>query len=121
MATRTKNPDYPAAFEAAVDIPRQQAPRRQTITYGALSADPAAQGSDSIPPHHGIMTHLLKNDCPHDNDDGRAPMLSALVVNKTPQKKPPAQLSTLARTDPFTRPADWTWQDEQQRVFTHHP
>lgn len=117
---RTKNPKYPAAVEAAVDILRQRARRRQTITYGNLSADPAAQGSDSIPPHHGIMTHLLKDVCLHDNDDGRAPMLSTLVVNKATQE-PSAQFSPLARTDPFTRPADWTWQDEQQRVFTHHP
>ncbi|MEU3399132.1 hypothetical protein [Streptomyces filamentosus] len=117
---RTKAPEYPAAVEAAVDILRQRARRRQTITYGDLSTELAAQGSDSIPPHRGIMTHLLKDDCPHDNDDGRAPTPSALAVNKATQK-PPAQFSTLARTDPFTRPADWTWQDEQQRVFTHHP
>ncbi|MFI8252760.1 hypothetical protein ACWEPA_04975 [Streptomyces filamentosus] len=116
---RTKDPEYPAAVEAAVDILRQRARRRRTITYGDLSAELAAQGYDSIPPHRGVMTHLLKDVCLHDNDDGRAPMLSALVVNKATQE-PSAQFSTLARTDPFTRPADWTWQDEQQRVFAHH-
>ncbi|KAA6217421.1 hypothetical protein [Streptomyces filamentosus] len=117
---RTKDPEYPAAVEAAVGILRQRARRRRTITYGDLSAELAAQGYDSIPPHRGVMTHLLKDVCLHDNDDGRAPMLSALVVNKATQE-PSAQFSTLARTDPFTRPADWTWQDEQQRVFAHHP
>ncbi|MFD6249984.1 hypothetical protein [Streptomyces roseolus] len=47
-------------------------------------------------------------------------MLSALVVNKATQE-PSDQFSALARTEPFARPADWTWQDEQQRVFTHRP
>ncbi|MFJ4867484.1 hypothetical protein [Streptomyces sp. NPDC088757] len=116
---RTKDPQYPAAVEAAVDILRQRARRRQTITYGELSAELAAQGFDSIPPHRGVMTYLLKDVCLHDNDDGRSPMLSALVVNKA-TREPSDQFSTLARTEPFTRPADWTWQEEQQRVFAHH-
>ncbi|MFC9732540.1 hypothetical protein ACFWGM_21605 [Streptomyces roseolus] len=115
---RTKDPEYPAAVEAAVDILRQRARRHQTITYGELSAELAAQGFDSIPPHRGVMTYLLKDVCLHDNDDGRSPMLSALVVNKATQE-PSDQFSALARTEPFTRPTDWTWQDEQQRVFAH--
>jgi hypothetical protein len=46
-------------------------------------------------------------------------MLSAIVVNKA-SRVPSDQFSRLARSMPFSRPADWTWQDEQQRVFAQH-
>jgi hypothetical protein len=116
---RTKDPEYPAAIEAAVAILRNHARQGQTITYGELSAELATQGFDSIPPHRGIMTYLLKDVCLHRNDDGRAPMLSAIVVNKA-SREPSEQFSGLARTLPFSRPANWSWRDEQQQVFAQH-
>ncbi|MFI2377260.1 hypothetical protein ACH5AO_19605 [Streptomyces sp. NPDC018964] len=116
---RTSDPEYPAAVEAAVEILRKRARQGQTITYGELSAELAAQGFDSIPPHRGVMTYLLEAVCLHRNGDGRAPMLSAIVVNKA-SREPSSQFSALARGLPFSRPATWTWQDEQQRVFAQH-
>jgi hypothetical protein len=116
---RTKDPDYQAAVEAAVEILRTWARRGQAITYGELSAELAAQGFDSVPPHRGVMTYLLKHVCLHGNEDGRAPMLSAIVVNKA-TREPSAQFSALARSLPFSRPANWSWQDEQQQVFAQH-
>jgi hypothetical protein len=43
------------------------------------------------------MTYLLKDVCLHGNEDGRAPMLSAIVVNKA-SGEPSDQFSRLART-----------------------
>ncbi|CAL9567519.1 hypothetical protein [Streptomyces sp. enrichment culture] len=116
---RIKDPEYPAALEAAVDVLRERARQGRTITYGELSTELAAQGFDSIPPYRGVMTYLLKDVCLHRNEDGRAPMLSAIVVNKA-SGEPSGQFSDLARTLPFSRPADWSWRDEQQRVFAQH-
>lgn len=116
---RIKDPEYSAAVEAAVEILRKRARQGQTITYGELSAELAAQGIDSVPPHRGVMTYLLKDVCLHRNEDGRAPMLSAIVVNKA-SREPSGQFSSLARSLPFSRPADWSWRDEQQRVFAQH-
>lgn len=116
---RLKDPEYPAATEAAVEILRKRAGREETITYGELSAELAARGFDAIPPHRGVMTYLLRDVCLHGNDDGRAPMLSAIVVNKA-TREPSDQFSALARGLPFSRPADWSWQDEQQKVFALH-
>lgn len=116
---RTTDPDYPAAIETAVQILRKRARQGQTITYGELSAELTAAGFDSVPPHRGVMTYLLKDVCLHDNDDGRAPMLSAIVVNKA-SREPSGQFSALARGLPFSRPADWTWRDEQEQVFAQH-
>jgi hypothetical protein len=113
---RIKDPEYPAAVELAAEILRKRARQGQTITYGELSAELAAGGFDSIPPHRGIMTYLLKDVCLHRNEDGRAPMLSAIVVNKA-SGEPSDQFSTLARSLPFSRPENWSWRDEQQRVF----
>ncbi|MFE3883342.1 hypothetical protein ACFXPQ_10600 [Streptomyces lydicus] len=116
---RIKDPEYPAAVEAAVEILRKQARQGRTITYGELSAELAAQGFDSIPPHRGVMTYLLKDVCLHRNEDGRAPMLSAIVVNKASQE-PSDQFSALAQSLPFSRPSNWSWQDEQQQAFAQH-
>ncbi|MEU7564303.1 hypothetical protein [Streptomyces eurythermus] len=116
---RTKDPEYPAALEAAADILRERARQGRTITYGELSAELASQGFDSIPPYRGVMTYLLRDVCLHRNEDGRAPMLSAIVVNKA-SGEPSGQFSELARSLPFSRPADWSWRDEQQRVFAQH-
>lgn len=116
---KIKAPDYPAAVEAAVDILRNRAQQGQTITYGELSAELAAQGFDSIPPHRGVMTYLLKDVCLHRNDDGRKPMLSAIVVNKA-SREPSDQFSGLARSLPFSRLTTWDWRDEQQQVFAQH-
>ncbi|AJE41148.1 hypothetical protein [Streptomyces nodosus] len=116
---RITDPEYPTAVEAAVEILRERARRGQTITYGELSAELATQGFDSIPPHRGVMTYLLKDVCLHRNEDGRAPMLSAIVVNKA-SREPSDQFSGLARSLPFARPANWTWRDEQQQVFAQH-
>ncbi|MEV5316815.1 hypothetical protein AB0K92_03915 [Streptomyces sp. NPDC052687] len=116
---RTKDPEYPAAVEAAVEILRERARQGQTMTYGELSAELAERGFDSIPPHRGVMTYLLKDVCLYRNEDGRAPMLSAIVVNKA-SREPSEQFSTLARSLPFSRPADLTWRDEQQQVFAQH-
>jgi hypothetical protein len=65
------------------------------------------------------MTNLLKSVCLHCNEDGRAPMLSAIVVNKA-RREPSDQFSNLARSLPFSRPANWSWQEEQQQVFARH-
>lgn len=116
---RIKDPEYPAAVEAAVEILRKRAQQGQTITYGELSAELAAQGFDSIPPYRGVMPYLLKDVCLHRNEDGRAPMLSAIVVNKA-SREPSDQFSGLARNLPFSRPTNWSWQDEQQQVFAQH-
>ncbi|WP_101254053.1 hypothetical protein [Streptomyces barkulensis] len=116
---KLKDPEYPAAVEAAVEILRKRAYQGQTITYGDLSAELAAQGFDSILPHRGVMTYLLKDVCLYSNEDGRAPMLSAIVVNKA-SREPSAQFSNLARSLPFSRPADWSWRDEQQEVFAQY-
>ncbi|MFE3588359.1 hypothetical protein ACFXOY_12610 [Streptomyces niveus] len=116
---RIKDPEYPAAVEAAVEILREWACRRQTITYGELSAELAVRGFDAIPPHRGVMTYLLKDVCLYRNEDGRAPMLSSIVVNKA-SREPSDQFSGLARSLPFSRPANWTWRDEQQQVFARH-
>ncbi|MEV5463129.1 hypothetical protein [Streptomyces sp. NPDC002788] len=116
---RIKDPEYPAAVEAAVEILRKRAQQGLTVTYGELSAELAAQGFDSIPPHRGVMTYLLKDVCLHRNEDGRAPMLSAIVVNKA-SREPSDQFADLARSMPFSRPANWSWQDEQQQVFAQH-
>ncbi|MCG7524806.1 hypothetical protein MHW47_10190 [Streptomyces sp. OfavH-34-F] len=91
----------------------------QTITYGELSAELKELGFDSIPPHRGVMTFLLKDVCLYRNEDGRAPMLSAIVVNKA-TREPSDQFSALARSLPFSRQADWNWWDEQQQVFAQH-
>ena len=116
---RVNDPEYPAAVEAAVEILRERARRAETITYGGLSAELATRGFASVPPHRGIMTYLLKDVCLHGNEDGRAPMLSAIVVNKASQE-PSGQFSVLARNPPFSRPTDWSWQDEQRNVFTRY-
>lgn len=116
---RIKDPEYPAAVEATVEILRKRARQGQTITYGELSAELATQGFDSVPPHRGVMTYLLKDVCLHHNEDGRAPMLSAIVVNKA-SREPSDQFSGLARSLPFSRPANWSWRDEQQQVFAQH-
>lgn len=116
---RIKDPEYPTAVESAVEILRTRARQGQTITYGELSAELTAHGFDSIPPHRGVMTYLLKDVCLHRNEDGRAPMLSAIVVNKA-SREPSAQFSGLARSVPFSRPANWSWRDEQQQVFAQH-
>lgn len=118
-AVRIKDPEYPAAVEAAVEILRKRARQGQTITYGELSAELAAQGFDSIPPHRGVMTYLLKDVCLQRNEDGRAAMLSAIVVNKA-SREPSDQFSGLARSLPFSRPANWSWRDEQQQVFAQY-
>ncbi|WP_406496177.1 hypothetical protein OG936_19175 [Streptomyces sp. NBC_00846] len=116
---RIKDPEYPAAVEAAVEILRKRARQGETITYGDLSAELKTQGFDSIPPHRGIMTHLLKDVCLYSNEDGRAPMLSVIVVNKA-SREPSVQFSSLARSLPFGRSAAWSWQDELQNVFTQY-
>lgn len=116
---RIKDSEYPAAVEAAVEILRKRARQGQTISYGELSAELAAEGSDSIPPYRGVMTYLLKDVCLHRNEDGRAPMLSAIVVNKA-SREPSDQFSGLARSLPFSRSANWSWRDEQQQVFAKH-
>ncbi|MEF2528324.1 MULTISPECIES: hypothetical protein [Streptomyces] len=116
---RRKDPEYQPAVEAAAAILRRQARRGKPLTYGDLSAEPAKQGFDSVPPHRGVMTYLLKDVCLHGNEDGRAPMLSAIVVNKA-SRRPSEQFSVLARSAPFSRPADWTWQDEQRDVFARY-
>ncbi|GGT01310.1 MULTISPECIES: hypothetical protein [Streptomyces] len=116
---RRKDPEYQQAVVAAVAILRQRARVEGTLTYGELSAELEARGFDSIPPYRGVMTYLLKDVCLHGNEDGRAPMLSAIVVNKA-SRKPSDQFSTLARSVPFSRPADWTWQDEQRDVFARY-
>jgi hypothetical protein len=116
---RIKDPEYPGAVESAVEILRKRARQGQTITYGELSAELTAHGFDTIPPHRGVMTYLLKDVCLHRNEDGRAPMLSAIVVNKASQE-PSEQFSGLARSLPFSRPANWSWRDEQQQVFAQH-
>ncbi|MFD7129993.1 hypothetical protein [Streptomyces sp. NPDC059894] len=116
---RIKDPEYPAAVDAAVEILRKRARQGQTITYGELSAELKAQGFDSIPPHRGVMTYLLKDVCFNRNEDGRAPMLSAIVVNKA-SREPSDQFSALARSLPFSRPANWSWREEQQQVFAQH-
>ncbi|MEU0337260.1 hypothetical protein [Streptomyces sp. NPDC006193] len=100
-------------------ILRKRARQGQVITYGELSAELAALGFESIPPHRGVMTYLLKDVCLYGNEDGRAPMLSAIVVNKA-SREPSDQFSRLARSLPFSRPAEWTWRDEQERVFAQH-
>jgi hypothetical protein len=46
-------------------------------------------------------------------------MLSAIAVNKA-GREPSGQFSGLARTLPFSRPANWSWRDEQQQVFAQH-
>ncbi|WP_255953349.1 hypothetical protein [Streptomyces odontomachi] len=116
---RIQDPEYPAAVEAAVEILQERARQGKTITYGELSTELAAQGFDSIPPHRGVMTYLLKDVCLHHNEAGRAPMLSAIVVNKA-SREPSDQFSGLARSLPFSRPANWSWRDEQQQVFAQH-
>lgn len=113
---RIKDPEYPAAVEVAVEILRKRARQGQTITYGDLSAELTARGFDSIPPHRGVMTYLLKDFCLYGNEDGRAPMLSAIVVNKA-SREPSEQFSSLARGLPFSRSANWSWREEQQEVF----
>ncbi|MFJ2724490.1 hypothetical protein [Streptomyces collinus] len=116
---RIKDPEYPAAVEAAVEVLRKRARQSQTITYGELSAELATQGFDSIPPHRGVMTYLLKDVCLHQNEAGRAPMLSAIVVNKA-SREPSDQFSGLARSLPFSRLANWSWRHEQQQVFAQY-
>ncbi|MGW5511240.1 hypothetical protein ACWEV9_26270 [Streptomyces albogriseolus] len=116
---RIKDPEYLAAVEAAVEILRKRARQGQTITYGDLSAELAAQGFDSIPPHRGVMTYLLRDVCFYSNEDGKTPMLSAIVVNKA-SREPSGQFSSLARSLPFSRSANWSWRDEQQRVFSQY-
>ncbi|MEU7722701.1 hypothetical protein [Streptomyces tibetensis] len=116
---RIKDPEYPAAVETAVEILRERARQRQTITYGDLSAELAARGFESIPPHRGVMTYLLRDVCFYGNKDGRAPMLSAIVVNKA-SGEPSDQFSSLARNLPFSLPVNWSWRDEQQKVFTDY-
>ncbi|MGW7638329.1 hypothetical protein [Streptomyces decoyicus] len=116
---RIKDPEYKAAVEAAVEILRKHAGQGETITYGDLSTELATQGFDSIPPHRGVMTYLLKDVCLYSNNDGRAPMLSAIVVNKA-SREPSEQFSSLARSVPFSRTAEWSWRDEQQTVFAQY-
>ncbi|MFC6067496.1 hypothetical protein [Streptomyces ochraceiscleroticus] len=108
--------DYQDAVQAAVDILRERARQARDISYGDLSAELTARGFTGVTPHHGIMSYLLKDVCLYDNEDGRAPMLSVLVVNKA-SRVPSEQFSVLARGLPFSRPGDWTWQDEQRAVF----
>jgi hypothetical protein len=116
---RLKDAEYPAAVEAAVEILRERARHGRVITYGDLSAELAARGFGSIPPHRGVMTYLLRDVCLYNNEDGRAPMLSAIVVKKA-SREPSDQFSSLAGGLPFSRSLDWSWRDEQQKVFTHY-
>lgn len=113
------DPDYPAVREAAVQILREHARTGQPITYGELSARLAEREFDPIPPYRGIMTYLLRDVCLYENEDGRGPMLSAIVVNKA-SKEPSEQFTVLARSLPFSRSSDWTWRDEQRAVFAQH-
>ena len=110
------DPDYPAVLDAAVEILQDRARAGQPMTYGELSAKLAERNFDPIPPHRGIMTYLLRDVCLYENEDGRAPMLSVIVVNKA-SKEPSEQFSTLARSLPFSRSGEWTWRDEQAVVF----
>lgn len=116
---RRTDPDYPNALEAAVEILRERAREGLDMSYGELSAKLADKDFDSIPPHRGIMTYLLKDVCLYENQDGRSPMLSAIVVNKA-SREPSGQFSALARQLPFARPGGWTWKDEQQAVFARY-
>lgn len=118
-AVRIKDPEYSAAVEAAVEILKKRARQGKPITYGDLSAELATQGFDSIPPHHGVMTYLLKDVCLYQNEDGRGPMLSAIVVSKA-SWEPSGQFSSLARELPFSRSVNWNWREEQQRVFAQY-
>ncbi|MFF4289559.1 hypothetical protein ACFY0R_30295 [Streptomyces sp. NPDC001633] len=108
--------DYLAAVQVAVDILRERARQAQDISYGDLSVGLRERGFAGVRPHLGIMTYLLKDVCLHGNEDGRAPMLSVLVVNKT-SRVPSEQFSVLARQPPFSRLGDWTWQEERRAVF----
>lgn len=111
--------EYPAVLVVAVEILRERAGTGRPITYGELSAQLAERGFDRIPPHRGSMTYLLRDTCRHENEDGRAPMLSAIVVNKASQE-PSEQFSALARSLPFSRSGEWTWRDEQRAVFARY-
>ncbi|WP_329526666.1 hypothetical protein [Streptomyces sp. NBC_01462] len=113
------DPDYPAVLDAAVEILRERARTGQPMTYGELSAKLAERKFDPIPPHRGIMAYLLRDVCLYENEDGRAPMLSAIVVNKV-SKEPSDQFSALARSLPFSRSGEWTWRDEQRVVFARY-
>jgi hypothetical protein len=48
-------------------------------------------------------------------------MLSAIVVNAPIKRgRLPQAFYDLARSYPFNRPADWTWEQERDRVFAHY-
>jgi hypothetical protein len=65
------------------------------------------------------MTYLLRDVCLYGNENGRAPMLSAIVVNKA-SREPSEQFSSLARSLPFSRSGAWSWHDEQQALLTRY-
>ncbi|WP_042406261.1 hypothetical protein [Streptacidiphilus carbonis] len=116
---KLNDPEYPSVLVTAVEILRERAGTGRSITYGELSAKLAERDFDRVPPHRGIMTYLLRDVCHHENEDGCAPMLSAIVVNKA-SKEPSEQFSVLARSLPFSRSGEWTWRDEQRAVFARY-
>ncbi|TDT97284.1 hypothetical protein EDD99_5396 [Streptomyces sp. 846.5] len=87
--------------------------------YEELSKILKGQGH---PVHHRgtLIGLLLKDLCLQEAAVG-APMLSAIVVNSPIRRgKPSPAFFELARSYPFNRGAEWTWEQGRDHVFSYY-
>ncbi|MFD3452776.1 hypothetical protein ACFWVC_11375 [Streptomyces sp. NPDC058691] len=119
MPTRTGTPEYEAALDAMTVILTAKASEGVLINYEKVSI--ALKGQGHTVHHRGeLIGQLLKDLCLQEAKKG-APMLSAIVVNAPITRGRPSQaFYDLARSYPFNRDADWTWEQERDRVFTYY-
>ncbi|MGY1454365.1 hypothetical protein [Streptomyces sp. SS8] len=113
--------EYEQALEAMVEILRERARQgAEPLSYGELSAELARLGHH-VPYYKGPMPYLLEDASARDNQDGRLPMLSALVVSQS-TRQPSGGFFSLARREPYERPGDdmELWTRELRSLAEHY-
>ena len=117
---RSGTPEYRRALAAMTTLLKARAADDGTlINYKRLCDTLKAQGH---PVHHRgeLIGLLLKDLCLQEAAQG-APMLSAIVVNAPIERGQPSQaFYDLARSYPFNRGSDWTWEKERDSVFAYY-
>ncbi|GGV06354.1 hypothetical protein GCM10010495_18130 [Kitasatospora herbaricolor] len=112
---------YPDALAATVQILRAWAAEGREATpktYTDLSSALRERNVRDVPPHGGIMPHLLEDASLWENEDGRRPMLSALVTSKE-LGMPSIGFFELAARSPFSRPLRGAELWERERDAVH--